>query len=165
MKRFFGTPIVDYLPAFGLFVLAAIYLVTGYTYPPEARGFPLVVGWAGLLLSALDIAARTQTPVGIAITRKLNPAAAPEKADAHVHYPLAKQIAAVLWAFGFVAAFLLIGVLYAVPAYVFASMRVRGRRPWLLCAIVAAGATLFIYLMFVQLLGIELYPGLLFGVP
>lgn len=165
MKQFFGTPVIDYIPAAVLFVVAAIYLATGYTYTADARAFPSVVGWASLLLAALDIVARTQTPIGIAITAKLNPAASPNKAEKHAHYPALKQVAAVAWALGFVAALVLIGILYAVPLYVFASMRLRGKRPLLLCLIVAAGATLFIYLMFVQLLQIELYPGLLFGAP
>ena len=165
MRHFYGTPIIDYVPAAVLFVVAAIYLATGYTYDAEARAFPSVVGWAALLLAALDIVARTQTPVGIAITRRLNPAAAPDKTDGEAHYPVGKQVRAVLWALGFVAALVLIGILYAVPAYVFASLRLRGRRPLLTCALVAAGATIFIYLLFVQLLGIELYPGMLFGAP
>jgi hypothetical protein len=163
VKRIFGTSFVDYLPAAILFVLAAIYLVTGYTYEPEARAFPVTVGWAALLLAAVDIVARTDTAIGLSITRRFNPAAAPENAEKHAHYSLGKQVAAVAWAAGFVALFVTIGILYAVPLYVFASMRLRGKRPLWMCLLAAAGITLFIYLLFVQLLQIELYPGLLFA--
>jgi hypothetical protein len=161
--KILGTPLVEYLPALALLVLTAIYLATGYGYTPESRAFPITVGWAALLLGIVDIVSRTQTPIGHAIVRRLNPAAAPEKADAHPHYPVGKQIQAVLWALGFVALIATIGILYAVPAYVFASLLLRGRRSLLTCLVTAAGVTLFVYLLFVQLLMIELYPGMLFA--
>ena len=163
MKRFLGTPLIDYLPAIALFAVAVIYLVTGYGYTPQARQFPIIVAWAAIVLVALDFISRTRTPVGEALMRWFNPSASPGKAEARAHYPASKQIAAVLWTAGFVTLIVLIGFLYAVPIYVFASMYVRGRRPLLLCLVVSATATLFIYLIFEQLLELELYPGILFG--
>ena len=146
-----------------LLALTLVYLATGYGYTPESRAFPVTVGWAALALAIVDIVSRTQTAIGYAILQRLNPAALPEKADSHPHYPVPKQIQAVVWALGFVTLILLIGILYAVPAYVFSSLLVRGKRPLLTCLVFAAAATLFIYLLFVQVLMIELYPGMLFA--
>lgn len=163
MRRFLGTPVTDYLPALVLWVATAGYLATAYGYGRDSRLMPVLVAWAMLVLVALDLASRTDTRVGRALTRWLNPAADPAKSAAHARYPLSKQAAAVLWLAGFAAALVLIGVLYAVPLYVFGSMRLRGRRSYLLSLAGGAGAALFVWLLFAVVLRIELYPGLLFG--
>jgi hypothetical protein len=46
---------------------------------------------------------------------------------------------------------------------VFSSLYFRGRRPLWLAAGVASGATAMIWLLFVAVLGLELYPGILFS--
>jgi hypothetical protein len=50
-----------------------------------------------------------------------------------------------------------------VPLYVFASLYVRGGRSLLLAVAVSAGATAMIWTLFVAVLGLELYPGILLG--
>jgi hypothetical protein len=74
-----------------------------------------------------------------------------------------RQFAAVLWLAGFATALLLIGVLYAVPLYVFASLRLRGRRSYPVCLAGGAGMALLVWSLFAVLLHLNLYPGLLFG--
>ena len=163
MRRFLGTPVVDYLPALALSAITAGYLATAYGYGPDSRMMPVLVAWAMLGLLALDLAARMDTRLGRGLTRWLNPSADPAKSAAPACYPLSKQAAAMLWLAGFVAALVLIGVLCAVPLYVFGSMRVRGRRSYLMSLVGGAGATLFVWLLFAIVLRVELYPGLLFG--
>lgn len=163
MRRFLETPVVDYLPALALWVITAGYLVTAYGYGPDSRLMPVLVAWAMLALLALDLASRTGTRVGRALTRWLNPAADSARDATAARYPLSKQVAAVLWLAGFAATLVLVGVLYAVPLYVFGSMRLRGRRSYLMSLAGGAGATLFVWLLFAVVLRIELYPGLLFG--
>lgn len=163
MKRLFGTPLIDYLPAIALFLMAVGYLLTGYSYPPAARAFPISVAWVTIVFVLLDFISRTQTPAGQALTRWLNPAALTGHAEGRPQYPASKQIYAALWVAGFVILIVLIGFLYAVPLYVFASMYFRGRRSVLLCLSVSVAVTLFIWLLFSQLLQLELYPGMLFN--
>jgi hypothetical protein len=163
MKDFFGTPLAGYAPPLVLLVLTIVYLVTGYEYSAEARAFPVTVAWAMLALVALDLVSRTKTPIGASLIRTLNPAAAPEKVEHLPRYSLLKQLAAIGWVLGFVSLMVLVGILYAVPVYVFASMFVRGRRALWLCAAVAAAATLFIWFLFERVLMLELYTGILFG--
>ena len=163
MKRFLGTPIIDYLPALALFVIALAYLVTAYTYTAQARAFPVSVAWATLVLVALDIVSRTHTAIGETLTRWFNPSARAGHQESRPVYPAWKQISAVLWGAGFIVLILLSGFLYAIPVYVFSSMYFRGRRRPLLCLAVSAGVTLFIWLLFTQVLKLELYPGMLFG--
>jgi hypothetical protein len=162
--RVLGTPGVDYLPAVVAAAAAAIYLVTAYGYSPEARAAPLLIGWTVIALAALDAVTRTQTPIGRLLMRWLNPVAArPHGGAGHASYPVTRQIIAVAWIVGFVAAFALIGALYAIPLYVFAATRWRGERPVAVCLISAACTFAGIWLLFSRLLRLELYPGLLFG--
>jgi len=163
MRRAFGTPIGDYLPAFGLALVTALYLAAAYRYPPDAREIPADVAWTMLGLIALDLVSRTHTGLGRALMRWFNPAADREDAEAKPHYTAGRQIIAVLWLMGFAAALNLIGILYAVPLYVLAFTRLRGGRTWRASIAVACGTTLFLWLLFAFLLRLELYPGALIG--
>lgn len=162
MKRVFGTPIHEYLPALGLLVITTLYLYLSAGYPPKARVFPAMVAWVMLGLLALDLMSRTQTALGRMVMRALNPAA--DRASAHASEKNgagSRQVTAILWIAGFVVGIVFIGILSAVPLYAFASMRFRGNCRYLTCIIAAGGATLFIWLLFGVVLRLHLYPGLL----
>jgi hypothetical protein len=160
--RVLGTPVADYLPALAAAAAAGVYLAAAYGYSSDARAAPLLIGWTVVALAALELASRTQTPLGATLTRWLNPGAA-HRREGHAAYPVTRQIMAIVWIAGFVLAFALIGALYAIPLYVFAATRWRGHRPWLACAISAAVTLAGVWLLFGRLLRLELYPGLLFG--
>jgi len=149
---------MKYLPAAGLAVFTAIFLATAYGYPSQARAFPAAVAWVALLLVALDIVSRTDTKAGAAVRKRLNPVAATEDSR-----PLDRQIGAVIWLAVFAVVLVLIGVLYAVPLYIFASLRFRGRRSWFTSLWISAIATGGIWLLFAVALRLELYPGYFFG--
>ena len=163
MKQVFGTPVTDYLPALGLLLLTIGYLATAYNYAPDARAVPAGVAWVMLVLVILDLVSRSRTSLGTTLMHWLNPAGDAEAMKEHKRYPVLKQLGAVLWIAGFAAAMLLIGILYAVPLYVFASLYLRGGRPLIVAVAVSAGATAMIWTLFVAVLGLELYPGMLFG--
>ena len=163
MRRLLGTPITDYLPAAALLLFTATYLVTASGYSAESRAMPVLVAGAMLALLLLDLTSRTQTSLGRALTRWLNPAAAQGDAEPADRGLVRRQVAAALWLVGFAAALVLIGVLYAVPLYVFASMRLRGGRSYPVSLAGGLGMTLLLWLLFTALLRVPLYPGLLFG--
>jgi hypothetical protein len=154
-----GGRVTEYLAPAILWLITAVYLATAYEYPPESRAFPAMVAWAMLLLVSLDLLTRTPTAAGRAVLRWLNPAA--ESDHSKTTHPVARQVAAVCWVLGFAAALVILGVLASVPLFVFASMRLRGRRPLLLSLATAGGAVLFIWLLFSVLLRLPLYPGVL----
>jgi len=162
MRRVFGTPLRDYLPAIGLFVVTLLYLYLSEAYPARARAFPAMVAWVMLALLALDLLSRTETRLGLAVRRTLNPAAdRVPPANEHAQ-SWRRQVTSVLWIAGFTTAIVLIGIIGAVPLYVFSALRFRGQRPLLACFIAAAGATAFIYLLFGVVLRLNLYPGIFF---
>jgi hypothetical protein len=163
MKRIFATPVTEYLPAVVLLILTAIYLATAYQYAPESRVMPALVGWCMLALLVIDLASRTATPIGQSLTRWLNPSS---DRGPHAHpaaYSTKRQFIAVLWLGGLAALLVLVGVLGAVPLYLFAAIRVRGRRGLPTSLAIAGGMTLVVWLLFTGLLHLQLYPGLLFG--
>ncbi len=158
----FGTPIREYLPSLALAVLAVIYLITGYGYSLDARAIPVGIAWVVLALVSLVLISRTKTAFGLALNQWLNAGEDRAAAAAHADRPLAKELMAGAWVILAVVMMFVIGIFYTVPAYVFLSLAIRGRRPWWLCAVVAAGAMAMIWLMFDVILQLELYPGLLF---
>jgi hypothetical protein len=163
MRRIFGTPILEYLPAFVLLIMTAVYLATAYQYAPESRIMPVLVAWCMLALLAIDLVSRTDTPLGESLTRWLNPSS-DRKGRAHAPaYSLNRQLIAVLWLAGLTVLLVLIGVLYAVPLYLFAAIHLRGRRGLPTSVAIAGGMTLVVWLLFTGLLRLQLYPGLLFG--
>jgi hypothetical protein len=163
VKRVLGTPVSEYLPAFALLILTAVYLGTAYNYNPDARAVPAGVAWVMVVLLILDLVSRTRTPLGATLMHWLNPAGDAGKTEGAVRYPALKQLGAVLWIAGFVAAMILIGILYAVPLYVFLSLAIRGRRALWVATLIAAAAGTMIWVLFDLVLQLELYPGILFG--
>jgi Tripartite tricarboxylate transporter TctB family len=161
VKRILGTPLVDYLPALVLLAVTVGYLSIAYTYTEQARLFPVPVGWLMLLLLALDLVSRTKTPIGESLTRLLNPAAEVEGAEPR--FPVLKQLSALLWVGLFTAALVLIGIMYAVPLYVFGSMRFHGKKSYQTSLIAAVCVTAFTWVLFAFALQVELYPGALFS--
>ncbi len=159
MKRVFGTAFGDYFPALGLSLFTAAYLYLSYQYPEKARAFPAKIAWVMLALLALDLLSRTQTRLGMAVLRALNPA---EARGGHAQSAW-RQVSAVLWIAGFTVAIVLIGIVSAVPLYVFAAIRFRGGRSYPVALATAAGATLFVYLLFGVVLRLDLYPGMFFN--
>ncbi len=162
MKRVLGSPAVEYLPATVLLAVTVAYLALAYGYAPDSRAVPVGVGWAMILLLALDLAARSRTRFGDAVARWLNATTTSRgglRDDAPA--PARRQIAAVLWLAGFTGALTVLGILAAVPLYVLASVRLRGRRSYPVALALAAGTGLAIWLLFAVVLRIDLYPGLL----
>lgn len=161
MKRVLGTPLVEYLPALVMLAVTVGYLMMAYTYTVQARLFPVPVGWLMLLLLALDLVSRTKTPIGENLTRLLNPAAEVEGAEPR--FPILRQLSAMFWVAFFTAALVLIGIMYAVPLYVFGSMRFHGKKSYLTSLIAAVCVTAFTWVLFAFALQVELYPGALFS--
>lgn len=146
-------------PALFVCAIAATFLVAAYRYPLQARAFPVAVGWVTIALAFLDLIMATDTGAGRGIMKWLNPSIAPAASS----YSFSAQILAILWLAAFAALMVLAGILYAIPIYVFASLRWRGGRSWLKALLGAGIATASVWLLFSVALRLELYRGWLFG--
>lgn len=143
-----------------LLLVAAAFIATAYRYDARSAEFPLIVGWATLVLCAVDLFACTPTRAGEWLTSFLHRPRAVLDEDC-LSPP--REAAGMLWVAAMVALVWLFGFLIAIPIYVIAFMILQGRRP-LISAVVAAGVTtVLVYVVFEWLLRHELYRGLLFG--
>jgi hypothetical protein len=124
---------MKYLPSIGLAILTVVFLATAYTYPSQARTFPVAVAWVMLFLIAID--------------------------TAKDHPPKAGELRAITWLVTFALALALIGILYAVPLYIAASLRFRGHRSRIKSLLAAAITTTGIWLLFAVVLRLDLYQG------
>jgi hypothetical protein len=147
----------DRLFALALLIITAAYLAIDYRYKPALRAVPAAVAWVMLLLLAIDLASHLDTSFGRVLRARLNP---PSERPA---YSALRQLEAVLWVAGFALLLILIGVLYGVPIFVFAFMRLRGKRPIWQSLLGGAAVTGFLWLLFAALLRLTLYPGIVFG--
>lgn len=158
MMRVFGRPLVEYLPAAGLLAVSIAYLITAAGYKPESRAVPEAVAWVMIVLLLLDLASRSETRIGRALMALLNPAALTgERPDAASGK---RQIAAVSWILGFAVGLVALGILAAVPLYVFSALRFKGKRSIPVALAAAVIALLAIWLLFAEALRLPLYAGL-----
>jgi hypothetical protein len=159
MRRTLAKTLADTMPALCLLIITIAYLTVAYQYSPASRAFPVMVAWSMIVLLALDLVACTPAKLGRAITHWLNPASAGAETT-HINR---QDLGAVLWVAGFVTTLVLVGVPCAVLLFMFASARWRGKRSYAVSLLLAVATTTVIWLLFAQLLRIELYPGLLLG--
>jgi len=129
---------MKYMPSVALAILTVVFLATAYTYPSQARAFPVAVAWVMLFLIAIDM-----------LSGK----------TAEDRPPVAGQFRAVAWLAAFALTLVLIGILYGVPLYIAASLRFRGHRSWIASLMAAAITTSGIWLLFAVVLRLDLYQG------
>jgi hypothetical protein len=152
----------DYLPPLLLFVLAAAFLWQAGSFNPASREVPQLVGWVMLVLTALDFVTRLPTKFGIVVARMLNPSALSHFQGAVSPDRTRRQLVAVVALVVLTLAMLAFGILPCLPIFAFPALRFGARCGWLGSAAGAVLLTLGIWALFAKLLGLELYPGMLF---
>jgi hypothetical protein len=138
----------DRLPALAFGLISVVYLLLCRQIPAAAASMPVKVGWFTLLLCVADLALLQCVP-GQAVTH--------ERADTR------RQAMAIGGVVLLSAALVLLGLLPAVGLFMVIALRLAGRHRWGASLIGAAVLTLVLWLVFAQLLQLELFPGLLFG--
>ncbi|MBT3792124.1 MAG: hypothetical protein HN658_07105 [Rhodospirillales bacterium] len=142
--------------AFSIMALMIVFLHETYEYSGKLRLFPLMIGYAGVVLSAFDILSLTDTRLGHAITRILGAALDPD--EIHV-----RKVTRELIVFSAMAAVVLciylIGFLVTTPIFVFLWMRLGGKKSIKACFYGGFFSLVFVYLLFEVILRYELYLG------
>lgn len=142
--------------AVGILAFMIFFLHETYELKGKEKTFPLIIGYAGLLLSLLDIASVTETGVGRFVTRffgaTLDPSEIKPRTVGRELVVFAVMGLGVLgiWLFGF---------LIASPIFVFLWMLLGGGKSVKLSLYVGAGTFVFIYVLFELVLSYELYRG------
>ena len=125
-------------------VIFAGAVLLSFSYAPDARFLPLVVGIPGLLLSAAQLVTELRAHPGIKIL--------PEEHR--------REVRMFAWFLGFVAGLVLFGFLYAGPALVAAYLIVAGRERWYMALGAAVLTWAILYGIFERFLGLPLFDGL-----
>jgi hypothetical protein len=148
-------------------LLSVWYVLTASTYPSAGRLIPMSVGIAVFLIGSFQL-------IGyfVPALRVFTHGRPPARGDADA--PAAEEVAslaraerrewiAILWALLLLAGIYVLGYLITVPLFFLAYFLFQRPMRWklaLISAVVMGGLT---YLVFYQLLSVQLYPGLLFG--
>ena len=140
--------------------LCAGFTIWSYDLDSVSRAAPLLVGYAGLVLGALDLVSRFEGAVPNAV--RITMGAGFSHPEITHNSKLSAELVQVGWMTLFVVMLLFIGVLPAVPVYVLASMRINGRRTWKESVIASVATLAFVFVVFEVLLAFELYRGVLF---
>lgn len=144
--------------AFAILGLMLFFVHETYAYRGTVRLFPLIVGYAGILLALMDIVSTTETRPGRWITRIFGAALE----DEHI---ISRHVGREVLIFAAMAAAVgavyLFGFLIVAPFFVALWMRFGGAKSLKTCFYGAVGTFLFIYLMFEVGLNYDLYRGIL----
>jgi putative tricarboxylic transport membrane protein len=150
------------LLAVAIMIVAAGAIVSAWGWPAKAALFPLVISIPLFLLAGAE-----------ALWALFGSAAQGSASDFKLsdHLPqsvaLRRTLIAVGWIFGFFFAIVLLGFLVAVPLFVFAYLRLQGRRGWIFSAVFTLAVWAFFYGLFDRLLHLPFPAGWipsLFGV-
>jgi hypothetical protein len=143
--------------AFGVMAFMIYFLYETYGYAGKVRTFPLVIGYAGVVLSMLDILSLTDTRLGHGITRFFGAALVPEE---NVSRKVSRELI-VFAAMGLsVLGIYLFGFLLAGPVFVMLWMLIGGGKS-LKHSLYGGEATLFfVYVLFELVLRYELFRGI-----
>jgi hypothetical protein len=158
---------LDSAPPAVLLVVAIIFEVMAHSFPPASAQVPILIGWAMIVLTAVDLLSRMNNQIGRKLTLWLSPAALTDKAE-RAEKPENepkrwRQITAICGICAFSLALVYVGVAASVPVFAVIAIRWGGRFSWITSILGAAATTALIWLLFAVLLRMQLFPGLLFG--
>jgi hypothetical protein len=139
------------LTAAVMFVIFAGMTVMALGFPAQAQLMPLLIGVPGTLMALVQLIKEVRAP-----------AEAPSDAEAalEAREEQRRERKMLLWLGLFLAGILAFGFLWATPVLMFAFLRFSERESWAIAAIGAIGAWLILYIVFVRLLELFLFEGL-----
>jgi hypothetical protein len=142
------TPQTDAQIATGLLLLFLVMTGMAYSYPPVTRSFPLLVGTAGIVLSAAEC---------LRLWRRVreSPRAAGESQG--------DRLAMFGWVAVALGAMSVFGLVAGGSLFVAAFLKVRERESWFFSLLGASGVVLVLHVLLERLFGVTLYAGLLWA--
>jgi hypothetical protein len=149
-----------FIVAMVILLMAGAVLITAYGYSGGSGIFPRFIGWIFLGLVLLELAIQTIGLLRPSIRCGAGKTDCQPGVDKAV---ILKEIQGVLWIGLFLLALYLAGFLISIPLYMFAFLRFSAKRTLKECLIMSVGATLFVYVLFIELMDYRLYSGVLFG--
>jgi hypothetical protein len=120
-------------------------------FPAQAQLMPLLIGVPGTLMALVQLIKEARAPAEAPTAEAAFEAQKEQNRERKMF----------LWLALFLAGILVFGFLWATPVLVFAFLRFSERESWSVSTVGALGAWLVLYLVFVRLLELFLFEGLL----
>ena len=139
------------------------FIILSYTYKPNDRAFPLMVGYTAIPIIFLDFLTLTKTKIGQKISVFFSGKTSElidQEADT-TERGLGKELVIFLWMGLLVLGIYLFGFLPITPVFVFCWMKYRGAYSVRMSIYSAVSTLAFIYILFEVVLQYELYAGVL----
>lgn len=150
-----------FIVALLILVMAVSVLITAYGYSGGSGIFPRFIGWVFLTLILLELGLQIKTFINRpATTAEQNDGGSTNGPDRTV---MLKEIQGFLWIGFFLLVLYLAGFLISIPVYMFAFLRFSAKRSLKDCLLMSVGSTVFVYLLFIQLMEYRLYSGIILG--
>ncbi len=143
--------------AFCIMAVMIFFIHETYQYKGKVRLFPLIIGYTGVALCALDILTTTNTTIGRIVNRLTGSALV---ADDIVARSVTREIIVCLAMCGCVALIYLFGFLLGGAVFVMLWMLIGGRKSILAALLGGVGTFAFVWLMFEQILNYTLHRGI-----
>ena len=150
-----------FIVALMLLVISIMVLVTAYSFSNNSGLFPRFIGWIFVALTSIEFILQLKMQI-----RSEEGDQREMEADMRAHgetKDILKEIRGFAWLALLLVLLYLLGFLVSIPVYILAFLRISAERPWKDSIIISVSATLFVYLVFVQLLQYRLFAGILFG--
>lgn len=146
------------------FLISGLAVYQAFSFDPRARLMPLIIGIPTFLLSTavlvVELVAqwkgKKQTGGAMDASRVKEAATEEEKRSRS-----RREIAAVLWLIGLIVIIWLAGLLWSIPIFLILFLRLQGHESWKLTLPISLGTWAVVYLLFVLVLKMELYTGLI----
>jgi hypothetical protein len=152
-----------YLVPVSILVLAVGFLLSAYGYEGRTRQVPVLIGWILVALCLLDVVAASGTRAGKAVRAFFTGTIVGERNDELWDYPVGRVLVAMAWPTAFLVVVVLIGLVAAIPVFVFLFVLIQGRSNVRRALLASAVTTGCIYALFEQVLNYKMYQGVLFA--
>lgn len=139
-----------------ILLMSIALLVTAYDYRGGSGVFPRFIGWIFLVLTLAECVIQAKR-----LFSGKAPSADPESVNG-LGPDIKKELRGFFWIAFFLASLYIGGFLVGIPLYIFAFLRLSAGRSYRQCIIMSVSATVFVYVLFIQLLEYRLYHGLFF---
>ncbi len=152
----------DLLPI-GLVAIVGTMLVSATSFAPEARLIPMIVGWSTLVFLVLSLVTQSVrrpsrgdriSVEGTQGQQVVHMDLVADHRDMSTGTVIQRGAVFFGWMLGFMASMAVIGLIPTAFVFVICYMRLENREPWWLVLPMAAGTTIFIYVVFDYFLAI-----------
>ena len=153
------------------FVMLAIFgtmVAMATQFPADARFMPFIVGIPGIVLCLIQLGVDLLRSPAPELAESFQsapkagmPLALPDEADEFGAHTVKREIAMWIYFVSFIASVLVFGFYISVPVMLLTFLRRQAQASWRFAVILAATATLVLYLMFGVILHVELHHGFL----